>query len=83
MPKNLPGLPEPIRRKSQDTFVILDCPGRYGPRGARNNERCTPTTIGQNFKGIVCRCALHERTYTVKPDGTLTKPIVAKETRRD
>ena len=65
------------------TFVIQDCPGRYGPKGVRNNENCKPQTIGQNFKGIVCRCAIHERTYIVKLNGHLTKPIVAKETSRD
>ena len=65
------------------TFVIQDCPGRYGPKGAGNNEKCTPKTLGQNFVGIVCRCDKHTFTYTVKPDGTLTTPIVAKETSRD
>ena len=66
-----------------ETFVILDCPGRYGPKGARNNEKCAPRTLGQNFRGVVCRCTTHDRTYTVKPDGTLTTPIVAKGKSND
>ena len=66
----------------QKTFVIQDCPGRYGPKGARNNEKCTPKTIGQNFRGIVCRCSIHNRTYIVKPNGHLTTPIAARETEQ-
>ena len=62
-----PGLPRPVRIEE----------------ALRNNERCTPKTIGQNFRGIVCRCDKHKYTYTVKPDGYLTTLIVAKGKSND
>ena len=68
-----------------ETFVILDCPGRYGPRGARNNERCTPKTLGQNFKGgysVPMRQA-HIHVHGQARDGTLTTPIAAKGPSHD
>ena len=68
----------------QKSFVIQDCPGRYGPKRQRGTMRSVaPKTLGQNFRGVVCQCDKHNSTYTVKPDGTLTTPIVAKEAKSD